>query len=242
MGKSTGDSSSLQQSAQEALAKQMAATGKHVDATGRKQSTSLYIKIARWRCCIPIASIALVLGYVGFCLHLKWLNSYLWSAPAILSAPGFLLFLYLYLTMNRHHYFFDPKHNSCTILQKENGDFEPHSKRYNDLAKLLITLSAGVIAFLVNTLANEKKDSPPILSAIHSTAPIVVGFFGSSIALLILFLLTQAAWYEAYCHSAHHDTYTRWKYASCNTFAYTGLLAFILGVIWFAQNIFLKKP
>jgi hypothetical protein len=38
--------------------------------------------------------------------------------------------------------------------REEFGAFEPHAKRYQDLAKLILTLSTASIAFLVNFLVN----------------------------------------------------------------------------------------
>jgi len=172
------------------------------------------------------------------CMSLKGFNHSVWNALLVLALPSVAIFLYLFLSLDGHHWFFDAKHNSDIGLQKEQGDFGPHSGRYSGLAKLLTTLSAGVIAFLVNTLANGKSSPSPIFIKVESTAPIVIGFFGSAMAILILFMALQAAWYEEYCHSPNHDTYTKWKYALCNTLGIVGLLAFAVGVIWFAQNLF----
>jgi len=47
-----------------------------------------------------------------------------------------------------HYYFFDPKHNVAPRL-RDADDYEPHSKRHQDLAKLAIALSAAAIAFKV---------------------------------------------------------------------------------------------
>jgi hypothetical protein len=173
------------------------------------------------------------------CLNFDGFNHSIWHALIILAIPGLIVYLCSFFSLKKgHFYFFDPRHNDAENLCKEGGTFEPHSQRYNDLAKLLITLSTAVIAFLVNTLANEKPPQPQIITAIQSVAPIVVGFFGCSICFLILFLALQAVWYEQYCHRLAHNSYLRWKYALCNFLGWTGLLSFGVGVIWLAQNLF----
>ena len=68
-------------------------------------------------------------------------------------------------------------------------------------------------------------------------APIVLGFFGTSIASLIMFMVLQSYFYEQYCHSPDHSTYTRWKYALSTTLGWTGLIALILGFGWLARNL-----
>jgi hypothetical protein len=109
------------------------------------------------------------------------------------------------------------------------------------LAKLLISFSVGAIALLLNTLANETPKSPIILCYIKGVSPISFGFFGSSAALLIIFMVLQAVWYEEYCSSAKHNTYNRWKYASCLSLGWTGFAAFGIGVLWFADNLFISN-
>jgi H+/gluconate symporter-like permease len=162
-------------------------------------------------------------------------NGSIWHALWILAPIGALVFVISLLTVRRgYHYFFDPKHNG----ENHEGDFEPHSARYHDLAKLVIALSAGVIAFLVNTLANQK---PPLSNEdlrISHSAPIVVGFFASSIFCLIIFLLWMTVKYEEYCHSAKHDTYKAWKYAVTKSLGMTGFVAFLLGFVWLAAKLF----
>ena len=78
------------------------------------------------------------------------------------------------------HYFFDPKHNKDSRLA-EAGDFGPHSQRYQELAKLLIALAAGAIAFFINLFANDKPPTPAFVTRAEGVVPIVVGFFASSI-------------------------------------------------------------
>jgi hypothetical protein len=169
-------------------------------------------------------------------------NNCAWNAFFVLVPLCTLAFLLAFRSVayqkDGYYYFFDAKHNASSKLKNENGEFGPHSQRYNDIAKLLIALSAGIIAFLINTLANASGQQSEILKAMRSMAPIIVGFFGFSIALLILFMALQAYWYEEYCHSENHNSYNRWKYAICVTLGWTGLFSFGVGVIWLAANLF----
>jgi hypothetical protein len=145
--------------------------------------------------------------------------------------------MFFSITKKDHHYYFDPKHNAGPSF-RDRGDFEPHARRYQDLAKFTVTLSAAAIAFLINVLATGKQPTSLMISKIEWSAPIVVGFFGFSIANLIGFILSQTIWYEEYCHSASHNSYVRWKYAVSQSLGWSGLLAFILGFGWLARNIF----
>jgi len=153
---------------------------------------------------------------------------------------GSLIFLWFFIAVFKkdNHYFFDPKHNADQRLKDENGTFEPHAKRYQDLAGLIIALSTAGIAFLISILASEKSSAPEFGKTLRAIAPIVIGFFGASTALLISFMLLQTYLYEEYCHSPDHNTYVSWKYALNVTLGWTGLLSFILGFGWLAANLF----
>jgi hypothetical protein len=172
------------------------------------------------------------------CGIFKGFNSSIWHALWVLLTVWVGVFLWAFFSLKKgHHYFFDPKHNTDSKLEGT-GDFEPHAKRYQDLARLAITLSAAVIAFLINILANDKGTTTAFVQKIQLVAPIVVGYFGSCIALLIVFMVVQTVHYEEYCHSPDHDTYTRWKYALNQSVGWTGFISFILGFVWLAQNVF----
>ena len=166
-------------------------------------------------------------------------NSSVWHALWILLPLGTLVYVAIFFSLGRgQYYFFDPKHNNDQRLKDEGGIYEPHAKRFQDLAKLAITLSAASIAFLVTIVASDKPASPQFALKVEAVAPIVAGLFGSCIALLVLFMVVQAVWYEEYCHSPDHSTYLRWKYALSTSLGYTGLLSFVLGFIWLAHNLF----
>jgi len=144
-----------------------------------------------------------------------------------------LIYCAAYKVFYHDSYFFDPKHG-----KPEEGDFAQHATRYQDLAKLAITISSAVIAFLISTLSSAKQPITSFVQKIEITSPIVVGFFGFTVASLIAFMLAQTHFYEEYCHSHRHDSYKRWKYVLCISLGWSGLLSFILGFGWLATNIF----
>jgi hypothetical protein len=166
----------------------------------------------------------------------------MWHALYVLSPIAIIVYSLTFWRLgNYDHFFFDPKHNNDPRLKAEGGDFEPHAKRYQDLSKLAITLSAAALAFLVSVTFSEKPMNPAFTTRIQAVAPIVAGFFGATIALLVAFMLNQALNYESYCHSAEHSTYKRWKYALSVSLGVTGLIAFVLGFLWLAHSVFLHS-
>ena len=172
--------------------------------------------------------------------NLLWntFNGSIWHALWVLLPLGIVVYLACFFSLKKgSHYFFDPKHN-VDPRSRDAGDYESHSKRYQDLAKLAITLSAAAIAFLISIIASDKPVAPAFSQRVQAAAPIVFGFFGSCIAFLVLFMVLQAVWYEQYCHSPDHSTYKRWKYALSTSMGWTGVLSFVLGFLWLARNLF----
>jgi hypothetical protein len=165
-------------------------------------------------------------------------NESIWHALWVLCPLGAVVFVLAFRSVKRgYHYFFEPKHNTDERL-KDAGDFGGHCQRYQDLSKLAIALSAGAIAFLINTLVGQKSPANEFSKRLAEAAPIVVGFFGAAIALLILFMVLQAVWYERYCHSASHSTYKAWKYALCSSLGWSELVSFVMGFGWLARDLF----
>jgi hypothetical protein len=211
--------------------------------------------IRKWTFWLALWSLATLNSTVyAFACKSVGFNKSLWDAFFVLAPTCALVFGYFFRHVSRNqngcYYFFDSKHYFAYLRKPEKpkieflddmdaGDsFETHSKTYSGLSKLVISFSVGASAFLINTLADEKPGAPPILGKIGDVAPIVLGFFGSSAALIILFMVLQAVWYEEYCASPKHDTYSRWKYAACLSFAWTGFAAFGIGIFWLARNLF----
>jgi len=74
-----------------------------------------------------------------------------------------------------HHWFFDPL--------AERGKFEPHAKRYQTIATLIVTLSAASVAFLANFLVNipaDKQLRSPYSLKLEAVAPQAMSFFASA--------------------------------------------------------------
>ncbi len=136
------------------------------------------------------------------------------------------------------YYLFDPRNSNDPILKAEGGTFEVHWSHYAGIAKLCITLSAGAIAFITNALVNDATAKSIVGQRLVYDAPIEVGFFGSSIFLLVCFLAWMANCYEAYCHKAAHDSYHAWKYATTISLGLNGFLAFIFAFAWLGVNLF----
>jgi hypothetical protein len=169
---------------------------------------------------------------------LKGFNQSIWHSAEVLLPIACVVFLSAFLSLKKGSwYFFDPQHNTDPKL-KDGGDFGPHSSRYQDLAKLAITLSAGAVAFLITILATDKCPLPTFVQKVEAVAPIVAGYFGLTIALLLGFMIAQTVCYEQYCHSPNHDTYNRWKYALNMSLGWTGFISFVLGFGWLACNLF----
>lgn len=104
-------------------------------------------------------------------------------------------------------HFFDAKRN--TGFPSDGGNFNGRWKRYEGLARLCITLSAGAVAFLVNLLV--KPNSPPHWDRRKCAVRKVPSdrLFGSG----------------------NHDTYLARKYVLSQALGSTGFVAFLLGVL-----------
>lgn len=166
------------------------------------------------------------------------LSSSIWNVLWVLGVPGIATAGWVLLTARRKgqwYHFFDAKHNLG--FPKDAGDFNPHWKRYEGLAKLCIALSAGAVAFLINLLVNLNSPSSEIGDRVRQAAPLAIGFFAASIFMLILFLLWMTYCYEDYCHSCKHDTYRAWKYALTQALGCMGFIAFLLGFLWLGSSL-----
>jgi hypothetical protein len=168
-------------------------------------------------------------------------NTSIFNALYILAFPGCVAFGAV-ISQAQHqkqwHYFFDPKHNDSDSLKKEGGTFEVHWTHYQGLAKLCIALSSGALAFLINTLANQHQPLTDFNMKLTEVAPIVVGFFGSTVFFLILFQTWMAYCYEVYCHRERHDSYKAWMHGTTVSLGTMGFIAFILGFTWLGFNLF----
>jgi hypothetical protein len=182
-------------------------------------------------------------------------NSSVWDAVFILWGIYAFVFLYSLRSICKkgggEFLFFDAKHyfkylktrvpqsNPLFLDPGEEGDtFKDHNQRYTEIAKLILASSGAAIGFIINTLVGDKNSPSNMMVAIRDVAPIVIGYFGISIALLLLFMILQTTWYEEYSSSPSHSTYQGWKYAMCLALGWTGLLAFSIGIFWLVANLF----
>jgi len=173
--------------------------------------------------------------------HFVGFNSTVWHAFVVLSPIGLVMSFIILLKAWRGRqwvHLFDPKHNTDEGLRTEGGEFTEHWNHYEGLAKLAITLSAGALAFPINTIANQKPPLLPFAEKLTDVAPIVVGFFAASILFLIMFLLWMAYCYEEYCHSPRHVSYAAWKYALTVSLGLMGFISFVCGFGWLGANLF----
>src|SRR5256885_2168842 len=124
-------------------------------------------------------------------------------------------YLLCYLPRKNKTFDFDP----CGKF----GEFEPHAKRYQELAKLVLTLATASIAFLVNFLVNispDQKNRYLYSVRLETGAPSVIACLCVSVASVLLFLLFENLFYEDYAHSKYtrepkdsRETYTGARYA-----------------------------
>src|SRR5664280_1023260 len=108
----------------------------------------------------------------------------------VTSAIGITLFivayLFCYLPRRGKTFAFD--------VSGQYGAFEQHAKRYQELAKLILTLSTASIAFLVNFLVNLSPDANKrgIYSfRLENASPGVIGFLYLRRISMLLFLLFE---------------------------------------------------
>lgn len=168
-------------------------------------------------------------------------NHHLWGAGIVLILfliAAVVYVLYQFKGKTDWYHFFDSRHNPDLVLQAEGGTFEPHWSHYEGIAKLSITLSTAAIAFIINALVNDATAKSNVGLRLLDVAPIVIGFFGSSIFLLICFLAWMAYCYEDYCHKSGRDSYRAWKYATTVSLGLNGFLAFIFAFGWLGVNLF----
>jgi hypothetical protein len=159
-------------------------------------------------------------------------------------APLALLWLYFYRDFRARfpgsNVSFDPVEAAPPAINAVPGGFEPHLQRYQDLAKLLLTLGAATIAFLVNFLTGIPVDGKRSIYSIRleKACPSSIALLGLSAACAIIFLLSENYAYETYCHDAQRDTYTPAWYAANLALGFSGFGFFLCAYAWLALRIF----
>jgi hypothetical protein len=158
--------------------------------------------------------------------------------------PLGLLWLYFYRDFRARfpgcNVSFDPVEAAPLGTRLVPGGFEPHLRRYQDLAKLLLTLGAATIAFLVNFLTSIPVDGKRSIYSIRleKACPSSIALLGLSAACAIIFLLSENYAYETYCHDAQRDTYTPAWYAVNSALGFSGFGFFLFAYAWLAFRIF----
>ena len=130
------------------------------------------------------------------------------------------------------------------------GAFEPHIKRNQELAPLVLTLATASAAFLINLIVNPPEHAPSRTAAkLLNAAPQAILFVCATAFFLLLFMTLLNFFYENYSHfhylpETHRDKkrgigeYRRWKYALVLSLGYSGLLAFFGAYVWLARSLF----
>jgi hypothetical protein len=133
----------------------------------------------------------------------------------------------------------DPAQQDAHINQVQGG-FEPHLKRYQELAQLVLTLATATVAFLMNFLTGihpEEKRSVYSLR-LESASRSAIVFLGLSAIFAIAFILGENLAYETYCHHARRDTYTAQSYALNLALGYSGIACFLFAYAYLAFRLF----
>jgi hypothetical protein len=121
------------------------------------------------------------------------------------------------------------------------GAFEDHLKRYQNLAQLVVTLSAATVAFLINALVGISADKSPTLytKRLESASVWTLPLLGFSIMFALLFILLENMSYERYSHRVTecNSPYTRSRYATNSAFGHSSLVLFVLSYAILAYRI-----
>jgi hypothetical protein len=156
----------------------------------------------------------------------------------IVSAALFIpVFLAVLLTGPRAH-LMDPGDTP--------GSFEPHIKRYLDLARLVLTLAAASIAFLFNLAVTRTSPIPISREYLLTVPPRAALYLCATVVFLLLFMTLLTSFYEKYSHfhylppnhpESQSGQYKRWKYALVNACGYTGLFLFFVAYLRLALSL-----
>jgi len=154
-----------------------------------------------------------------------------------------IIFLAFWLPARKISHLMDPGDKA--------GAFEPHIKRYQELARLVLTLATASAAFLINLIVSPPEKHAPSDTAakLLGAAPQAILFLCATAFFLLLFMTLLNFFYENYSHfhclpETHADKkrgageYRRWKYSLVLSLGYSGLLAFFGAYAWLARSLF----
>lgn len=119
------------------------------------------------------------------------------------------------------------------------GGFEPHLKRYQELAQLILTLATATVAFLVNFLVGLRADEKRSIYSLRleSACPSGITFLGFSALFAIIFVLRENQTYEGYCHTPMRNTYTPASYAINFALGYSCIIWFFAAYVFLAYRL-----
>jgi hypothetical protein len=119
------------------------------------------------------------------------------------------------------------------------GGFEPHLKRYQDLAQLVLTLATATVAFLVNFLAGIHPDDKrgPYSIKLENACPSAIAFLALSAFFAISFILLENLAYETYSHSPKRNTYSAKWYALNISLGYSSVICFFVAYAFIAFRL-----
>jgi len=133
---------------------------------------------------------------------------------------------------------------------RKEGAFEPHANRYQDLARLVLTLAAASAAFLLSFLVNidVSKPSNSYGSRLEDAAPFAMVFLCLSAGSCLTFMLLQNIYYEHYTHRVYptkeDDTrkspYSGKKYAIVLMFAEASMFFFASAYFVIGMWLFIR--
>jgi hypothetical protein len=134
--------------------------------------------------------------------------------------------------------------------RNEPGSFENHLKRYQELARLVLTLSTATIAFLLNFLVNQfpsRAAESKYAAKLGYVAPPAILFLCGCGLFLLVFISALNFFYEQYSHfqylpanhkEAEKGQYQRWKYAVVLSASFSGLICFMIAYVILASSLF----
>ena len=119
------------------------------------------------------------------------------------------------------------------------GGFEPHLKRYQELAQLILTLATATVAFLMNFLTSIHVDEKRTVYSLRleGACPSAIIFLGFSAFFAIAFILRENQTYEGYCHAPLRNTYTPASYAANLSLGYSCLFWFFFAYGYLAYRL-----
>jgi hypothetical protein len=150
-----------------------------------------------------------------------------------------LLFSLVFSTLNKDAPFrMDPATPDEDVGEVPNG-FEPHLKRYQELAQLILTLATATVAFLVNFLAGIHADDKrgPYSIKLENACSSAIAFLALSAFFAISFILSENLAYETYSHSPRRDTYSAKWYATNISLGYSSILWFFVAYAYIAWRL-----